>query len=129
MGKEHNGGNGKMFDYLTRYDTVLKNLKMTEEVSDFNFILDRSEQDFRVELSSDKKTNLYMVFLSGQKDGRKYLWNDSIEGNTWKTFKVFSSEWVEIRLFLDDNQIYTNTIDKIEKINLNFKLPVLIFSE
>ena len=73
--------------------------------ANFNFILNRNNEDFKMELISDKKINLHITFLSDILNGRHYLWNDNIESNSWKTFKVFSKKNVEIRVFLEDNQI------------------------
>jgi hypothetical protein len=126
LGSEYNGGNGKMYDYLTKYNTILLTLKISEVNANFNFILNRNNEDFKMELISDKKINLHITFLSDILNGRHYLWNDNIESNCWKTFKVFSKKNVEVRVFLEDNQIYNTTISNIDNINLNFQLPVTL---
>jgi hypothetical protein len=40
--------------------------------------------------------------------------------------EIFYDEEVEIRLFMDDNQIYTNILPVEEFLDLKFKLPKII---
>jgi hypothetical protein len=68
---------------------------------------------------------LHIVFLSDIKN-RRVLWSDRISNNTWKTIEIFYEEEVEIRLFMDDNQIYTNILPVEESLDLKFKLPKII---
>lgn len=120
-----NGGNGKMFNYLTGYKTSIVNFSEREEVVNFNFKLTRNGRIFKVELISEEKMNLHIVFLSDIKD-RRMLWSDKIPDNVWKDIEIFYDGEVEIRLFMDDNQIYTNTLPIDEFLDLKFKLPKII---
>jgi hypothetical protein len=126
LNSEHNGGNGKMYNWLTNYTTIFTTPKMYEDKVDFNFLLDRDKEIFKIELLSDKKISVFVVFVTDITNGRQYLWHEEIKNNTWKSFKLFSEDNLEIRLFLEDNQIYNNTISNIENINLKFQLPILV---
>jgi len=121
----HNGGNGKISDYLTGYKTSIVNFREREEVVNFNFKLTRNGRSFKAELISGKKMTLHIVFLSDIKD-RRMLWSDKISDNVWKNIEIFYDGEVEIRLFMDDNQIYTNTLLMEEFLDLKFKLPKII---
>jgi hypothetical protein len=121
----YNGGNGKMLDYLTGYKTSIVNFNEREEAVSFNFKLTRNGRSFKIELISDEKMTLHIVFLSDVKN-RRMLWSDRISNNAWKTIEIFYDEEVEIRLFMDDNQIYTNILPVEEFLDLKFKLPKII---
>jgi hypothetical protein len=121
----YNGGNGKMLDYLTVYKTSIVNFNEREEAVSFNFKLTRDGRSFKIELISDEKMTLHIVFLSDVKN-RRMLWSDRISNNSWKMIEIFYDEEVEIRLFMDDNQIYTNILPVEEFLDLKFKLPKII---
>jgi hypothetical protein len=114
-----------MFDYLTVYKTSIVNYNEREEAVSFNFKLTRDGRSFKTELVSEEKMTLHIVFLSDIKN-RRMLWSDRISNNAWKTIEIFYDEEVEIRLFMDDNQIYTNILPVEEFLDLKFKLPKII---
>jgi hypothetical protein len=120
----HSGGNGKMYDYLKNYDTVVVNKNTKEIIADFNFILERNNNNYRVELLSNSDIKLHIVFTSYLLDGRKFLWGESVNSNTWKTFNFKYDNKVEVRLYLEDNQIYNTIIPEQHTVNLKFSLPV-----
>ena len=43
-----------------------------------------------------------------------------------KPYKFFMTKMLKIRLFVDDNQIYTNTLSTNDSLDLKFKLPKII---
>lgn len=123
---DHNGGSGKMFDYLTKYTTKMIYPKVIEQVVDFNFNLIRDNSEYRIELLSNHNFTCNFVFLKHLSDDRKLLLSDEIRSNTWKTFNIPYNNEVEIRLFLDDNQIYNNIINISSDTSIKFKLPKII---
>ena len=42
---------------------------------------------------------------------------------------IFCDEEIEIRLYMDDNQFYNSTLEKIDSLDLKFKLPKIIKTE
>jgi hypothetical protein len=126
LDNNHNGGNGKVSEYLTKYSTTLVKYNMNETIVDFDFKLDRSREDFRTELLSDNNIDIFILFLSYLDDGRKVLWSEKINSNTWKSIHIPYNNPIEIRLFIDDNQIYNNIIDIETNLSIKFKLPLII---
>jgi hypothetical protein len=125
MDSEHSNGNGKMFGYLANYKTEIINPEIKEEIANFNFKLTRDGINFRIELLSDKKMSLRAVFLSDI-NTREIIWSEKIIEGEWKTMGIFYDGEIEIRLFMDDNQIYNSTISKNDSLDLKFKLPKII---
>lgn len=119
-------GNGKISEYLSKYHIKFINAPIQEVFVNFNLILERNGQDFRMEMITDQNINVYVLFVSDFNDGRSYLWDDKIQKNQWKTFKVFSEKRVEFRIFLGDNQIYNNTLKTSDRVNLEFNLPTIV---
>jgi hypothetical protein len=126
LSSDYNNGDGKMFDYLTKYNTKIIYSEVSEELINFNFNLTRDKSEYRLEMLSNHNFNCYFVFLKQLSDDRKILWSDKIQNNTWKTLNISYDEEVEIRLFFDDNQIYNNIITNVDNVSLNFKLPKII---
>lgn len=83
-----------MFRYLTEYKTRIVDFEEREQIVDFNFKLTRGGRNFKMELISDEKMTLHIVFLSGLKD-RRMLWSDRISDNVWKTIQIFHDEDAE----------------------------------
>ncbi len=123
---EYNGGNGKVSEYLTKYSTSLIEYKINEKVVNFNVILDRNKENFKCELLSNYNINIFILFLSYLDDGRKVLWSEQIISNTWKSIHIPYNNPIEIRLFIDDNQIYNNIINIESNLSINFNLPLII---
>lgn len=126
LSSDHNGGDGKIADYLKFYNTKLKKYKSTEEVVDFEFRLNRNINSFKIELISNIDMSLQVAFITSVEDNRHITWSEQITNNTWKTFQINYNKNIEIRIFMDDNQIYNNIISQICDFNLNFKLPKII---
>ena len=115
-----------MINYLKKYTTKLVNYKLIQEIVNFNFKLKRDNNFFRLELLTDKKITVYVVFLKTIDDNRQVLWVDNISNNSWKTLEIYYNNDVEIRLFIDDNQIYTNIIGVKSENSIDFKLPKIL---
>ena len=126
LSEDNNDGTGKMINYLKNYTTKLVNYKLIEEIVNFNFKLKRDNNFFRLELLTDKKITVYIVFLKTIDDNRKFLWTENISNNSWSEFEIYYNNDVEIRLFIDDNQIYTNIIGVKSENSIDFKLPKIL---
>jgi len=126
LSEKYNSGTGKMIDYLTKYSTKLIDYKLKQENINFNFKVLRENNSYRIDLFCNTNIKLYIVFIKTIDDNRQVLWSDSISNDTWKTFEIYYNNDVEIRLFLDDNQIYTNIISMDTNLDLNFKLPKIL---
>ena len=126
LSEDNNDGTGKMINYLKNYTTKLVNYKLIEEIVNFNFKLKRDNNFFRLELLTDKKITVYIVFLKTIDDNRKFLWTENISNNSWSEFEIYYNNDVEIRLFIDDNQIYTNIIGLKSENSIYFKLPKIL---
>lgn len=126
LDRTYNSGNCEISKYLTQYDVQVNDENKKEVVSEFNLLLNRNNNNYKVSLISDVNIKLYITVLSDLNDGRKLLWLENIDSNTWKTFQIFYDKSVEIRIFVDDNQIYNNIINNNNEINIDFKLPVFI---
>ena len=126
LSEDNNDGTGKMINYLKNYTTKLVNYKLIEEIVNFNFKLKRDNNFFRLELLTDKKITVYIVFLKTIDDNRKFLWTENISNNSWSEFEIYYNNDVEIRLFIDDNQIYTNIIGLKSENSIDFKLPKIL---
>lgn len=128
LDSSHTWGNHKMASYFSQYKTELINPEVKEEIVDFRFKLNRENEGFRVELISDQKISIHFDLLSDIKT-RHLIWRNTISNNEWKTMAIFCDEEIEIRLYMDDNQIYNSTLEKIDSLDLKFKLPKIIKTE
>jgi hypothetical protein len=123
----HNGGNGKISEYLTKYDVKLFDPNKKELNTKFSVNINRTNlNDFKVEVLSNKNIVVFIAFLTNIDDNRKVLYTDKIQSNFWKDIKIFYDKEVEIRLFVDDNQIYNTIMEEEDSLNLNFYLPLLV---
>lgn len=126
LSSDYNDGTGKMVNYLKNFSTKVVDYKATEKVINFNLKLERKNNFFRTDLFCDDKITLYFIFIKTINDKRQVLWSGNISSNRWKTFEVYYNDDIEIRLFIDDNQIYTNIIPIEYEDNLIFKLPKIL---
>lgn len=123
----HNGGNGKISEYLKKYDIKLFDLKKKEINTKFSISVSRTNlNDFKVELLSNKDIRVFIAFLTNIEDNRRILFTDDIQSNFWKNIKIFYDKEVEIRFFVDDNQFYNTIMEPQDSLNLNFCLPILV---
>jgi hypothetical protein len=118
-------GETKMARYSSEYSFESIKPEIKEILAFFNFKIDRRGEDFKVELLSEVKMNLRFVFLSDI-NTREIIWADEISSNSWKTMWIFYPEDIEVRIFMDDNQIFTSTLDREDSLDLKFKLPKII---
>jgi len=126
LGRTYNTGNCDISKYLTSFDVSFNDKKQKEIICDFNLSISRENRIFNVNLIGDNNITLFISFLNKIEDGRKLLWMENIKVNNWKHFQIFYDDLVEIRVFVDDNQIYNNILNTNDEKNINFKLPVLI---
>jgi hypothetical protein len=125
LDSSHTWGNHNIASYFSQYKTELIKPEVKEEIVDFRFKLNRENGGFRVELLSDQKMTIQFDLLSDIKT-RNLIWRNKISNNEWKTMGIFCDEEIEIRLYMDDNQIYNSTLEKIDSLDLKFKLPKII---
>lgn len=121
-------GDCKISKYLTNFTTKLVDKKFIE--SEIEFVLDfkRDKKDFRVEINSYSDFKLNLVFVKSLDEGRIFQFSETVDSNTWATFEIFNDKDLELRMFLNGNQIYNNIIEPQIEFSMNFKLPTLIES-
>ena len=110
---------------------------LNEEIllSDFNVEVVYENGYVKITLHSEINFPLHFLILKDLTHGRKSLYSEKVYSNNWFLVKYLIdldngssnyTEDIEIRLFLQGNQIYTNTISQGVIINQNFKLPIKI---
>ena len=88
-----------------------------------NIKLERNFENFRFELNTPHSIKVFFSVLENIEMGRKCLWNSSLPNNTWITFQTFCEQEVEVRLFLNDNQFYVNTLKPLDSTEINLRVP------
>ena len=119
--------------YLTNYTTKVCDFNRIELNSEFQINIRKNEHNLFLELLSQNKFSVKVVILQNFNKGRTFLNIMEVISNTWQSLNIVDSydnqpyiDDVEIRIFVDDNQIYNNTMTNGDSINLNYNLPVLV---
>lgn len=110
-------------------------LEMTKTI-DFSCEIKYVDGKFMIEiLTSDYSFPTHFVVLKEYNKGRKFLFSEKVWSNNfyvinnltdWEYDNTNYSEEIEVRLFIQNNQIYTNTLTPNTNIKQNFRLPIKI---
>lgn len=130
LDSSHNYGNMIFGEYLTQYQ-ILYNKKHKKEVFvDFQVKVRYINNEIFLELYSDHNISINFTVLKSPINGRTVLLDSYLSSNTWfGSYIPHVSEYydsVELRLFVDDNQFYNNTIHLGNDLVLDFSLPILL---
>lgn len=112
-------------DFLEK-KVQLVDVEWTEKTVDIQIRLERNLDNFKFELQTSSPIKVFFSVLENVEIGRKCLWNNSLENNTWITFQAFCQEEVEVRFFLNDNQFYVNTLKPLDISEINLRIPSIL---
>jgi hypothetical protein len=128
-----NYGDGVFGDYLMNYKVKYNDNVKVQEIVEFSLNVVKNNTDLLFELNSYTDLHLIITVIKSLEFGRTVLKDLKLKNN--HLFKVDTKEFlinedyidpIEIRVFLDDNQIYTNTLSEFEDIKLKYNLPMWI---
>lgn len=126
-----NYGDGIFGDYLMNYKIKYNNNVKVQEIVEFSLNVVKKGTDLQFELNSYTDLHLIITVVKSLEFGRTVLMDLKLKNNHF--FKVDTKEFlinedytdpIEIRVFLDDNQIHTNTLSEFEDIKLKYQLPM-----
>jgi len=130
LDSSHNYGNNIFGKYLNQYQ-ILHNKKSKKEIlTKFEVKISYINHEFFIEFNSDVNISLNFTVLKNLSHGRTVLLDNFLTQNTWYGSYIpdvsdyFDS--VEVRLFIQDNQIYNNTINLGSNLVFDFCIPVLV---
>jgi len=130
LDSSHNQGDLIFGEYLTDYNIERNDTTRTEYFTDFQINITYNDSNFFIELLSDYNVSVGFTVLKDSLNGRTVLIDSHLTKNTWYRSHIpnINSYYgnIEVRLFVDDNQFYNNTINLGKELVLNFSLPVLI---
>ena len=127
-----NCGDGIFGDYLMNYNIRYDDNVKVQKTVEFSLNVIKNNTDLLFELNSHTNLHLVITVVKSLEFGRTVLMDLKLKNNHF--FKVDTKEFlinedytdpIEIRVFLDDNQIYTNTLSEFEDIKLKYQLPML----
>jgi hypothetical protein len=128
-----NYGDGIFGNYLMNYKIKYNDKVKIQEIVEFSLNVTKNDTDLLFELNSYTDLHLIITILKSFDFGRTVLVDFKLKSNHY--FKVDTKEFlinedyvdpIEIRVFLDDNQIYTNTLSEFEDMKLKYKLPMWV---
>jgi hypothetical protein len=128
-----NYGDGIFGDYLMNYTIGYNKNVKTQEIVEFSLNIHKQNTSLLFELNSYSNLHLTIAIVKSFDFGRTVLSDFKLKSNYF--FKVDTKEFlinedyvdpIEVRVFLDDNQIYTNTLSDFEDIKLKYKLPMWV---
>lgn len=126
-GDKHYGG------FLKDFETEVIDFNLTEKLTNFEIKIKKNISNFFVELLSNDNFSIKVVVLQNFNKGRTIIKSFEVFNNTWHVFDITDTynyhlftDDVEIRIFIDDNQIYNNTLKDFEDLSLNFNIPVYV---
>lgn len=131
LDSSYNYGDGIFGVYLTKYTIEYSEKEQVEKLVDFSINIIKNNTQLLIELYSDTDLHINIAILKSFDFGRTVLKDFKLKNNHY--FTVDSKEFlinedytdpIEIRVFLDDNQIYTNTLSEFEDIKLKYQLPM-----
>ena len=127
FGDKHYGG------FLKDFETEVIDFNLIEKLTNFDIKIKKNMSNFFVELLSSDNFSIKIAILQNFDKGRIILKYFEVFNNTWYVFDIIDSYNnqlypydVEIRIFIDDNQIYNNTLKDFEDLSLNFNIPVYV---
>lgn len=133
ISSENSYGEKHIGSYLTEYTAVISDFNKVELLTKFYLNIKKSSNNFFIELLSENKFSVKIVILQNFNKTRTFLNIIEVLSNTWYSLNIVDSydnqpfyDDIEIRIFVDDNQIYNNTLTSGDEINLNFNLPILV---
>jgi len=131
LDNDNNYGDGIFGDYLMNYNVKYNgNVKVQKNV-EFSLNIVKNDTELLFELNSYTDLHLIITVVKSFEFGRTVLMDLKLKNNHF--FKVDTKEFlvnkdyidpIEVRVFLDDNQIYTNTLSEFEDIKLKYQLPM-----
>jgi hypothetical protein len=133
LGNNSNYGDGIFGDYLMNYKIKYNDKVKVQELVEFSLNITKNNTHLVFELNSHTNLHLIITIVKSLEFDRTILSEFKLKNNYF--FSVDSTEFlinedyvdpIEIRVFLDDNQIYTNTLSEFEDIKLKYKLPMWV---
>ena len=133
MDSSNNYGDGIFGEYLTDYKIKYNDNVKTQEIVEFSLDIVKKDTNLLFELNSYVDLHLIITVTKSFDFGRTVLADFKLKNNHF--FKVDAKKFlinedysdpIEVRVFLDDNQIYTNTLSEFEDIKLKYKLPMWV---
>ena len=133
LGNNSNYGDGIFGDYLMNYKIKYNDKVKVQELVEFSLNVTKNNTHLVFELNSHTNLHLIITIVKSFDFGRTVLSDFKLKSNHF--FKVDTKEFlinedyvdpIEIRVFLDDNQIYTNTLSEFDDIKLKYKLPMWV---
>jgi hypothetical protein len=119
--------------YLSQFETEIVDFNLEERLTNFNVNVKKDSSNFFIELLSNGIFSLKVAILKNFNKGRTIIKFFEIHTNTWSSFQITDTydnqpffDDIEIRFFIDDNQIYNNTLKDFEDLSLNFNIPVYV---
>jgi hypothetical protein len=133
LGNNSNYGDGIFGDYLMNYKIKYNDKVKVQELVEFSLNVTKNNTHLVFELNSYTNLHLIITIVKSLEFNRTILSEFKLKNNSF--FSVDSTEFlinedyvdpIEIRVFLDDNQIYTNTLSEFDDIKLKYKLPMWV---
>ena len=133
LDSSYNYGDGIFGVYLTKYTIEYSEKEQVEKLVDFSINIIKNNTQLLFELYSDTDLHINIAILKSFDFGRTVLKDFKLKNNHY--FTVDSKEFllnenyvddIEVRFFIEDNQIYTNTLSNVDNIKLNYILPMWV---
>lgn len=133
LDSSYNYGDGIFGVYLTKYTIEYSEKEQVEKLVDFSINIIKNNTQLLIELYSDTDLHINIAILKSFDFGRTVLKDFKLKNNHY--FTVDSKEFllnenyvddIEVRFFIEDNQIYTNTLSNVDNIKLNYILPMWV---
>jgi hypothetical protein len=133
LGNNSNYGDGIFGDYLMNYKIKYNDKVKVQELVEFSLNVTKNNTHLVFELNSHTNLHLIITIVKSLEFDRTILSEFKLKNDSF--FSVDSTEFlinedyvdpIEIRVFLDDNQIYTNTLSEFDDIKLKYKLPMWV---
>lgn len=129
----HGGGCVKYLNLLNKKNIEICDFNLNLENTSFEFDLLKNKSEITIEFKCEKQVCASIVFLKNYQNKRTILEILNIENEQVKTINLFDffsqSQYdgdTEIRIFIDDNQIYNTIMEFRDRLNLKFKLPIFV---
>ena len=127
MDYSKSNGYQKFVDSIKNKKIKFSENSKKQKLVKFNFNLEKNKSNYKFELLSNDKIELTVVLLKNFNQNREPIHTIHLKNNMWHLLDLsYIEESIEIRIFIDDNQIFNTTLIEEDNLNLNFNLPVYI---
>jgi hypothetical protein len=125
LSKEHSFSNCVFGDLSINSTIILDERDEFEKLVDFEINLIREDKYYKFEFLTNEDILLVVTITKSFDDGRDLIMTNRLTPNTWYS-NYIEHDSVEVRLFIQGTQLYTNTLKNNIYFNQKFSLPLKI---